>query len=254
MPCSVTMSTSEEAPALARSQRSASRKAGQAAPPAPEPRAVILLPQVHQLVDEHVLGDRRRHLDEPEVQRDRPCARARAPARSLIPDRDPARPSVRACAASCLQPRDQPLAGERRRSRSISARTSSGSVTRTRAVTVVRDRPRSGIFDRDLDRLPVSRMVLPAVHRTGACSLPDARPFARDPRRHAAPRNRVAFRPRSAARNRHAQRAVRPDAQDVAAARRMRTNSTRSGRRADWSAAVMRVDLRNGRSSCTRPK
>src|SRR5918997_1889034 len=43
---------------------------------------------MHQLVDEDVLAHRRWHLDEPEVERDSACARARTPPRTLIPDDD----------------------------------------------------------------------------------------------------------------------------------------------------------------------
>lgn len=48
---------------------------------------MVLLPQVHQFVDQHVVANFRRHLHEPEVQRDVPIARARSPSRALIPDR-----------------------------------------------------------------------------------------------------------------------------------------------------------------------
>ena len=54
----------------------------------PEPLRVIQLAPVHQLVNHDVLADERRHQDQPPVQRDRSARRARAPARSLIADRD----------------------------------------------------------------------------------------------------------------------------------------------------------------------
>ncbi len=54
----------------------------------PECRRVIHPLQVHQLVDEHVIADPVRHLQEPPVQADVPARRTRSPTRALIPDTD----------------------------------------------------------------------------------------------------------------------------------------------------------------------
>ena len=54
----------------------------------PERRRMIHAPQVHQLVDQHVVADRLRHLHQPPVQADVTAARARSPAPALIADAD----------------------------------------------------------------------------------------------------------------------------------------------------------------------
>ena len=56
----------------------------------PESHRVIRLAHVHQLVQQYVLADGRRHLDQTEVERDVAAARARPPPRSLVPHGDPA--------------------------------------------------------------------------------------------------------------------------------------------------------------------
>ena len=55
---------------------------------APETAGVVLLLDVHQLVEQHVVADVRRHLHEPEIEGDVAVARARSPARALIAYRD----------------------------------------------------------------------------------------------------------------------------------------------------------------------
>ena len=55
----------------------------------PEAPRMILLFQVHQLMQEHVITNRRRHLHEPIVQRNSPGARARSPSRPLVSNRQP---------------------------------------------------------------------------------------------------------------------------------------------------------------------
>src|ERR671913_679778 len=54
----------------------------------PEAARVILLAQVHQLVDEDVIANGVRRLHQPEVQGDDALARARSPSRSLVANRD----------------------------------------------------------------------------------------------------------------------------------------------------------------------
>lgn len=55
----------------------------------PEPARMILFLQVHQLMQDDVIAHRRRHLNQPIVQRDSSCSRARSPTRALIADREP---------------------------------------------------------------------------------------------------------------------------------------------------------------------
>jgi hypothetical protein len=43
---------------------------------------------MHELVQEHVLANKLRHLDQPPIERDRPRRRARTPSCPLITDRD----------------------------------------------------------------------------------------------------------------------------------------------------------------------
>ncbi len=54
----------------------------------PECRRMIHPLQVHQLVNEHVIADPVRHLQEPPVQADVPARRTRSPTPALIPDAD----------------------------------------------------------------------------------------------------------------------------------------------------------------------
>lgn len=55
----------------------------------PEPNRVIGLPQVHQLMDEDVFADVRRHEQQAVVERDIASRRTRSPARALIADGHP---------------------------------------------------------------------------------------------------------------------------------------------------------------------
>src|SRR6185369_16425420 len=56
----------------------------------PEADRVVWLAQVHQIVDEDVLADVRRHEEQTVVERDIAPRRTRSPARALIADGDPA--------------------------------------------------------------------------------------------------------------------------------------------------------------------
>ena len=78
----------------------------------PEAARMILLLQVHQLVEEHVVADRRRHLHEPVVQRNSASARAGSPTRSLISDRQP-RHRQPMCARERMESRPELLASKR---------------------------------------------------------------------------------------------------------------------------------------------
>ena len=60
----------------------------------PEAPRMILLFQVHQLMQEHVITNRRRHLHEPIVQRNSPGARARSPSRPLVSNRQSRNPQA----------------------------------------------------------------------------------------------------------------------------------------------------------------
>ena len=55
---------------------------------APEAARMILLLQVHQLVNQHVVAHSRRHLHEAMVECDFPGARTRSPSRSLVANRE----------------------------------------------------------------------------------------------------------------------------------------------------------------------
>src|SRR4249919_1422528 len=78
----------------------------------PEAARMILLLQVHQLVEEHVVADRGRHLHEPVVQRNSASARAGSPTRSLISDRQP-RHRQPMCARERMESRPEFLASKR---------------------------------------------------------------------------------------------------------------------------------------------
>ena len=182
----------------------------------PEAARMILLLQVHQLVEEHVVADRRRHLHEPVVQRNSASARAGSPARSLISDR---------------QPRHrQPIhARERMKSRpELFARKRSQigfkAATKVVVVTAVQGyRPLSIPDGTAPGRISahVHRHELTPEHhgcpvgpsRRHACRA-HTRPLGCDPRALTLQETR-GFRARAASGNRDANHAIRPDADDV---------------------------------------
>ena len=55
----------------------------------PETRRVVHLTQVHQFVEENVITDKRRGLNQPPIQRNGATPRARTPPRSLVADSNP---------------------------------------------------------------------------------------------------------------------------------------------------------------------
>jgi hypothetical protein len=77
----------------------------------PEARPVILLAQVHQLVNQDVVAHEGRHLNQPEVEGDGARARAGPPARALCPDGD-TRELEAVLAGKFGQSRDEQLSRE----------------------------------------------------------------------------------------------------------------------------------------------
>src|SRR5688572_27555613 len=87
---------------------------------APESPRMVLLLQVHQLVDEHVVADLVGRLHEPEVERDGARAGARSPSRALVSDAD-ARDGQRMTFRQLVEARDQ-LASCRRAEAALGGR------------------------------------------------------------------------------------------------------------------------------------
>ena len=174
---------------------------------APEPRRVVQLAAVHQLVHEDVLAHERRRLHQPPVERDRAAARARPPPRLLVAHADPGDGDAVALRPAPATRRAGRGGARRRSQRSTSGRRSSPGIGAP-TVAARSARRRVGLVDGQTRRgSPSTSTASPARQRDRATSArPDAL-LARDPRRlRLDERARLAL--AAPPRQRHAQRAV----------------------------------------------
>src|SRR5690349_9465632 len=181
----------------------------------PEPPRVVLLAQVHQLVQQDVLAYVRRHLHEPEVQRDRAGPRARTPSRTLIPD-------AHACHGQAVfrRQRDQTrrkIAARPPDERRLECRAEIQGPRNDADADVTRGRNDPAATRTTGDRNDVAveqnpRALRPCRGRTRRRQL--TRAFPKRPRE-VTSRELDRFRTRTAARKRHAERSVLTYAQDV---------------------------------------
>ena len=211
---------------------------------APEAARVILFFQMHQLMQQHVVAHRRRHLHEPIVEGNPSGARARSPPRTLIPNRQ-SRGSQTVTSGQRMEPAAKLLARKRTQVGLDTDAKVASPVQEDRSLSIANDSPATGIYA-NLHRHQVSAQhhrgpMCPGGRDAGGvhpCTLgryPGAMTVEKARR----------FGARAASRNRDANRAVGPDADYVApgTAHSNEFDTRRRGNRFDFRAEKRQIEL-----------
>ena len=211
---------------------------------APEASRVILLLQMHQLMQEDVVAHVRRHLHEPIVQGNPSGARARSPSRPLISNRQ-SRDLEAMLGGERMEPAAQVITRKRAQVGLDAAAKVISAVQDDRPLSVSNDSSTPAInTDRHRHQLPAQhhRRPLGPCRRDTRGVNPGA--LGRDPRAMTL-EEAGSFGVRAASRNGDPDRAVRPDADYVApgTAHSDEFDTRRGGNRFDFRAKKGQIEL-----------